>query len=477
MNMKRNELSLVSDFTLCGIWWLPKNPSDTISGRLRYNYAKSITLELDGAFDSQEVIRSDAVAKPRLICGSTNEGKKIMLVDSVECSYKMHLPGKAISTYLSKYMFIGNEFFSLEETKLESVLLEFTNVSPWLKKCPLKVPPGILKNGRIDCKAQYNTPKIDSFFIKNIDASIRFESRLDSNISRTNLDWCHKDYIRITPKRKQYFSWYQSIISDLRSLLSIFIWDTIYPIKIEYCIRKRRSSILNGRYIRENIDMYYTQPDYIDMGELIPPKIPFPYAILKKDMKKILNNWFVKSEKFRSLYDLFIGVMYNKDTSLQFKFLALIQALESFHRAKGRDKYLSIGKYSKIEDCLKNAIPEGTLPDLKQSLKSRIKYGNEYSLRKRMTLIFKSLNKELRALISNDWKRFINEVVDTRNYLTHRDQAAKANALDLYGRFQACEKLKLLLLMILLIEIGLTKDHIYAVISNHPKLNKHYQLV
>jgi len=57
----------------------------------------------------------------------------------------------------------------------------------------------------------------------------------------------------------------------------------------------------------------------------------------------------------------------------------------------------------------------------KASIKARMKCFNEYSLKKRLIELFNK-NKELFILYKNDSNCIINNVVDTRNYLTHYDK-------------------------------------------------------
>ena len=81
-------------------------------------------------------------------------------------------------------------------------------------------------------------------------------------------------------------------------------------------------------------------------------------------------------------------------------------------------------EYAKVRYALENAIPDYLKDDHKRSLKSRIKYDNEFSLRTRLKKIFKEYQENLKVFI-HDEKRFIDKVVNTRNYLTHYEPKSK----------------------------------------------------
>ena len=147
----------------------------------------------------------------------------------------------------------------------------------------------------------------------------------------------------------------------------------------------------------------------------------------------------------------------------------LIQALEAFHRASGIDKYVSDDSYAPMQTALVDAIPSSIASDFRTAMKARLKYGNEFSLRKRLTLISKRVPKDLWAFITNDDPKFVTRVVTTRNYLTHRDESQKDDVMEFAAIFNAAESLKLLIAFLLLTETGIEAKKVAEVILSHWK--------
>lgn len=98
----------------------------------------------------------------------------------------------------------------------------------------------------------------------------------------------------------------------------------------------------------------------------------------------MLEAWFTKAERLRAVYTLFFGSMYFSEMYPRFHFLNLIQAVETFHRNMRKGQYLTEEDFKPIRTALTSAIPEGIADDLREALKSKIRYGYEYSLRKRL---------------------------------------------------------------------------------------------
>ena len=171
---------------------------------------------------------------------------------------------------------------------------------------------------------------------------------------------------------------------------------------------------------------------------------------MKQEFGAVLEKWFSKYEELESAYNLFFGALFNSSLYLEFYFLSLMQAIETYHRQVFGGKYIEQDAYDKESQILKTNIPPGFPDDLRDAIKSRIKYGNEYSLRKRIRGLFESTDNETRSLISKDYKYFIGKVVDTRNYFTHYDEELKSAALSGSELYYTCQRLKIFVIILLL---------------------------
>lgn len=92
-------------------------------------------------------------------------------------------------------------------------------------------------------------------------------------------------------------------------------------------------------------------------------------------------------------------------------------------------------------------IPNNLDKSHKESLVSRINYGNEYSLRKRLGELVSSLGEEIKAIISPRPDYFSTTIVDARNYFTHYDSSLTSSELKGRGLYDANQRLKILLII------------------------------
>jgi hypothetical protein len=123
--------------------------------------------------------------------------------------------------------------------------------------------------------------------------------------------------------------------------------------------------------------------------------------------------------------------------------------------------------YKIIVDALIAAIPPSTPPDLAESLKKgKIKYGNEHSLRKRLRLLLCSLEDDTVAMVTDRPSQFCEDVVATRNYYTHYTSELESKAFVEVDLYPVCERLRVLLTIVLFREIGLEESLIRQIWEN-----------
>ncbi len=464
--MTNIKINLASSFNLGGYWWLPEAYDRKVYGQLNYQPDSTPELILEGSFrdplwDPLELL-SNVV-----IHGETAQGSACTLMDAYEKSHRMHSPGIPTSEFFCNCLFIGKEHILPDKALFESALVQFTDLSTWLLRNPFRLEiPGPAEKERV-WKLTYSRPKLISLPIESIRTSIKFESSINSDGENQSYKLIHFDHIRFRPKTKQKLDWYLEVIHNFRILLSLLVGEPVNPISIKLCTRKRRHTTLGNKYYRIYVDFCAPQYQSEKRRKLHPPDILVPYSLIKRDFKKHLNRWYFKADALRTASQLFFGVLVQRDIPLDFLFLVLIQALESYHRTKKGGKYISDTFYEPIKESIINSIPVGVSNDHRAALKSRIRYGNEYSLRKRFNLVLNSMPESLQKKISKNAPKFVAKVVSTRNHLTHRDESDKENVMDTMGILGASESLKILLMVLLLNEIGIDFSTIEKAISSH----------
>jgi hypothetical protein len=468
--MAKPSYTLLDDFALKGIWWLPEQPDLQISGTLLFENEKKISLELLGSFHELKTFGAGNFFQPEIILGVTDNGLICTLFRNFETRNQLNIPGIQNSIIESQYLFIGKHFNARNEICFSSLQVNFTNLENWLALTPFSMEiPDKIKNGV--WKLIHKWP---SEFIAKIE---KFNSKIESTHEfKTEGDhirnaiWKSKAYLKITPDKPKHFKWYWSVIYDLCNFLTLLIGATTYITHVK--AYGDDIEINPGQKTKETIELFFTQKKPGINEGLHPFEMIIPFPRIAEKIDKVISLWFSKSQDFRSVYDLFFGTFYNPGMYLQFQFLSLMQAIESFHRVTKVGKYLSDEDWKPYREKLANEISVELDSGHRESLKSRIKYGNEYSLRKRLSELLQSIDGKTLSVLSPTNKYFTGIVVDTRHYLTHYDDELKDSSLKGADLYWANQRLRIFLTILLLKEIDIEENVILESMKENNKINQ-----
>jgi hypothetical protein len=362
---------------------------------------------------------------PEIILGITNMGEKITLFKTIESNYQTLVGEKDLSganslgnsTFICNIVFIGKHFSKREEILFQSMSINFTYLEQWLS------PKGMFdtdfKEDRLVVSANYM--KHRTIRIEPLNSELSIGSAISTERDQpASFKLSHISYFHLVPDTLKNFDWYGDIISNLECLLTLLMGVAVYPKQlIGYDTEP------NTLGFRKDIKIYYIIYSAITYSNLQYWQLRSNYEKLQKYQKEdhlsnIINNWFKKRELLGPVYELFSTNYYNRSAYLHVRFLAWVQAIEAFHRRVYIGKYLPDTEYEPICSQLKSAIPDYIEQDFKNSLESRLKFGNELSLRTRLKLICNSKSASwFKYSYGKDLNKTINKIVNTRNYLTH----------------------------------------------------------
>jgi len=170
----------------------------------------------------------------------------------------------------------------------------------------------------------------------------------------------------------------------------------------------------------------------------------------------VLNEFFA---------DYFTPSAYSQD-----RFMATVRVIESFHRRTSgnyympEEEYLN-GLFKTFMEPVKDARRQCKISDsFRGRLESQLRYGREYSLRKRLNDLFALYGENFLTLfVDEEQSAFVSHVVDTRNWFTHFDEKLKYEAIRGGKELRYLNlRLQLFTIALLLRYIGLPQEGIEA---------------
>jgi len=454
---------LIEEFEYKGVWWLPDEPKKKISGTLRFSPSEGAVLDLIGSLkDIQDTTKT---LEPEIILGISSDGKNITLYKCFETKSSFSVPGFQTSSFYASLVFIGAHFQKSEDIKFKRISVHYLHLDEWVNISGFDIKQ-LWKEKEVIIKHKLPEP-FQADISDNFKVSIDFWATWPSHsFVQKEATIKQKTVIKIETSGDKPFEDYTKIMYHIQNFLTLGIMESVYPLAIEG-ITEVNKKMIKDKVHYLPVEIFYRLPDIPKAPKtLLPFVMLFTFKDISDRFESFLRNWFKDADLLEPVYDLYFGTFYNPRMYLEHQFLSLIQAIESFHQRIYGGEYVSDEDYNKVYDTLVDAIPNGIGGDLKERLKEYLKYGNEFSLRKRLKEIFDKYQEILDGF-TVDKNAFIIKVVDTRNYQTHHDADLKEHAARGEDLYRLIQKLKMLLETCLLTELGFSSGEIKTLFSRN----------
>lgn len=446
-----------------GYWWLPDNEENIVGGVVNYSPKDGIWLETFSALNiDPEYLGSDNVFRPPVIHGTTTRGENITLRRCARNQYNLASQGQATGTpseYLVLEMVEGIHY-DPSEPEFTSVQATFPLMADWARISGISRPTGSMIDDPEDGDSidlHYEVPETISTDLDDFTLSIRTDFSVNLNLTGgATIE--EVPYVIIEPSSGE-LPYYEALelIGTFQDFLTLGTGKELQPEGIKGTIEDD-----DGDEIQVQV-IHPLPGGPHDPDSMHPLKANFILGDIIEDIDNVVSQWFSHADELKPVFDSYFGVLYNSTLYAQNQFLALTRAVESYHRESYPDKYLDEDDFGVFYEVMVESIPDDLPDDFRDHLEGgTLKYANEYSLRKRLTL----LTDELEEFIEDypwDIQDEVGPITDTRNYLTHHDESISGAEPDRLSDFILM--LQAILETILLRDIDIPQDQIKERVS------------
>lgn len=435
-------------FETPGAFWLPTNQEKTIHGQLRYTPGEGSQVVLAGGFH-----RSVFDNFP-IIHGVLDNARCTLFNCNVRSS-RGSQGGLQETTLAVPLLLVGQHVASLDDDVFNKLKIRFSNLDDWVNFPGIQIDRAEWQRVGGPSKFDLQTQPPVTTHLKESQSTVTLIGSHSGRFDHRHIDWDYQNFFDIAWKQPKSLRGLLEFAFELQHLVALLTWRRSY---ISYLsVSQPLTDEAKASLVKKTFGIYGRwpiSPDQKSSSELLTH-----FGNVAQDLPQIISGWFQSSPAVKMARHLFTSIMQSEGQYLEFKFLALMQAVEALHRSVNSRTYTQKEDYAAINDILVAAIPKSVSTEHRASLKSRIKYGNELSLRTRLKELFLMLPDKLRNVISNDWKNFVGKSVDARNALTHPD-ADGANKREPNETYETVQRVQLLLTIILLNHIGLPFEKI-----------------
>lgn len=446
-------------FETTGEWFIPDSETQ-ISGVLSWAEKKAY-LSLNSTFTPKRgAIRAGDYSSYPAIHGVTNDSHyySVLNARATNSGFNLGPAGVREAENLFSTLIIKGAHVSTDSL-YKNIMVRIPGLEMWLSRSGITMTvQHKTEDQPLAIIYKFEGLPEEVFRIESIQAELGFGiERNSSGNMLTNLHMKTSALLRIEPDQPQTLEWFFKELGKATTLLSFLAGSPMSPDHFEVTLSDDTGTAEVYVALRES--GYCTFDKVADFYML--------RGDMGVDLSQALVKWFEIYDKIAMPSQLALSVFSSKNLWLHVEFLSLMQALEGFHRATMSGLYTSKEKYEDIRQAISNAIPKHIDSDHKASLKKRIEYGNEVSLRKRMNELVLRLDLPIRKLILGNEKGTVpSEWVDTRNYYTHWDEGSKIDILDGADMHRAGVRMKHLLRALYLDLVGIPQNTIIKSLQN-----------
>ena len=449
-----------------GIWWLPDKPERKVSGIFFYSPSEGIRVKLqDFLPDTYRFLGNCSID---LLLGTfTTTGEPVTLQDCFLTRLgRDSADPYGLAVLCARIAFIGVHFSKPSEICFRQISAQCPHLIEWLgfqafRRIPEEEGLCIAYSPRSDLHI-----KIDEIEI-SISACVTEHWKFFRKIELTQESWLSVTYVKECD-----FKEIHNILWTFQKLLSLFLLTPLYPTALYGRVTDDKNS-----HPREIQVLYPLSSPLLPEKQKIIHEIHMliPYRAIQQDIEAIFRKWWRVSQELSGVCGPYFGYMYNPHQYLEYQFLSLAIALEQYHRLRFNNCVLPKEDHKrKIEEILE-AAPE----EHRKWLQEKLIWSNEPSFKERVEEIIQTLrgSPELKThceKIVSDPEKFAKVVRETRNYFVHRTEPPKESRRKRICRgrklYILCQKLKTIVEICLLREIGILDSVIADCLAKHISL-------
>ena len=452
-------LSIHDDHECFGEWSLPGS-GRAVSGQLRCSRDRA-ELNVNDAFTPLRgtISVSDPAQIYPVVHGVSSKGEALTLLkaQSLGVGLKFNSGGmRHPERLVSSWVVVGAHV--APDTLYSSVRFFIPALEVWLSRPVIaqsfEAPPG---GGAFTNTFVVQPPETESTPASHIEANLEWGSGVTVSANPfTSIDVKVRGWVAIRPQSPRTLEWFLDQQDKLATLLA-FMAGAPMPIDaIQASMDQSTASLAVF------VSMRHVAPcGFKNLHDFFISR-----GVLGNAFPSIVDLWFREVETVLTPSKLALAVISTNDLWLHVEFLTLIQALEGFHRGRFSGSYMSETEYDSVKSIISSAIPSSIASDHRDALRSRIRYGNQISLSKRLNELRDCIGAPLANLIMATDGKVPRSWIETRNYLSHWDKDIQQNALDGQEMYNANVRMEHLLRVLYLLMAGVNPETILRCLQN-----------
>lgn len=450
-------MRLEKEYKKTGFFWL-SNEENKIPGILSIKDGGVVELEVVGLFN-ENITEFDNNTNIDRIIGFVEDDGYVTLDNCFYIKKNFPFGGISKSKLRINKVLSGVAYGKDEKITFNTLSFSVECMDEWVRITGIKVEHDWENR---TAKINYEPPDLISHRLDNgMELEIGFAYTLPGSPITTEAKITQNTYFRLKSEDLRSLDDFIEIAYKITSLLCFAIDETVSLKNVYATSSELLADNANGIVKPVSICIYYTSIPFI---EKVPQKnwhdMLFSFTSIKTNAEVVFNNWIKAYDDIAPALSLYFSTKAGAQKYIDGKFLALVQGLETYHRRISDETLMDVAEFESLVNEIQKKCPK----EHAEWLRSRLIYGNEISLAKRINRIIEPFMHLFGS--KSDIKKLIRSITDTRNYLTHYNEALKDKSANGRELWILCQKMEIIFQLHFLKVIGFNDELIQNVVEN-----------
>lgn len=449
-----------------GYFWLPENEDKKIPGTLSILDGGEIELEVVGLFD-ESIEALNGNDDLRRIVGHVEKDGFVTLENCFYRKKNIAFGGISKSTVHVNKVISGVAYDKDEAITFNTVSFTVEGLNEWVGITGIEI------SRSSDYKTATITYTPQQEIVYNLQTGFKlhifFGYTLPGSDNTTEASITHRTYFKLSSNDAKEFSEFSKIVHRITYLLGFAIDSTVTISDVSATSNEIVREISKGKTIPVPMKLYYPSLPFSDnVPKIDTHKMLFRFADISENAEHVFNQWLSTYSIIRPSLGLYFSAVSGDYKYLDGKFLALAQALETYHRRTSNETLKDEADFRAMIASILWSCPKQN----RKWLLGRLYHGNEINLGQRIKRIIEPYKSYIGS--QKQRKKFIRNVVNTRNYLTHYSEELEKDSLKGLELWSLCQKMEAVFQLHLLQQLGFKEFDIQRLLSNNYTLKQKF---
>lgn len=447
-------------FTASGLWFLGDDPENRVAGTLRYS-EHGLHLKLMGGFRGGWSPRSEPYPVIHGVVGKNPYGEYVTLIDCFTKRTKLSSAGIGSETIYCTRGIAGESHLPPNHDEYEALDLKLTYLKEWFGR--RAVESQIVPGERFAMDIRYRSPESVRYSIGGESLTLGASAKTRESVYDFNITQEVQFYIKPLP-RCTADKLHDVYVRPLQNLLS-FATDTPNAVD-EIRLRGDKVRLGGAEWSRKYHFIY--NPIFRLKGRkkhLIPGDMLFTFDEAADAGLNIFENWLGFTSRHEAFCTIYFASLYGPSRYLDEKFVRLMSAFTLLSTSLGGGSQRT-NQFSEEIDTLSGnrfTVEERAL------LGHVLPTGPEIEMPFHLLRLLEENRPIMSQVIGEDFSVFVKSVSETMAYVERRSVAGGRPPLWDMAMHYAMEKLRILIKIIMLKELGFGDEQVSGLIERNKR--------